>query len=685
MLSLKSKTDELFNVGEKTKERLKKLGIEKIQDFLFYFPVRYNDYSHIKKTIEAKIGEEAVFKGKIAGIKNRPSKFGRKTITEAILQDDFGSLKVVWFNQPFLPRALKVGSPVVLAGKVDYDYFRKSRVLLSPEYELLHGEAVHTGRIVPVYHETKGISSKWLRSKIKPLLRLKDGIKDHLPDEVLDKIDLISLPEAIKQIHFPDFAEALKQAKKRLAFDELFIFSLYGLSKKGKIKNKKSPKITFDETATKKFVDSLPFKLTNAQKKAAWEILRDMQGDPEKKYASPMCRLLNGDVGSGKTVVAAIVALNVALCGFRVLFMAPTEVLAYQHFETIQKLFKGFDLKIALYTRSYKKTSGKEKDPFKCQIIIGTHALIEDKVEIEKVALSIVDEQHRFGVRQRQKLKRKGKGLMPHLLSMTATPIPRTMSIAIFGDLDVSLLDELPKERKEIISKLVPPKKREAAYEFIKRQVNSGRQIFVVCPLIEESDVLGIKSVEKEHKKLSEKIFPGLKIGLLHGKMKAREKETIMKLFSRGRIDILVSTSVVEVGVDIPNASIMMVEGAERFGLSQLHQFRGRVGRGKHQSYFFLFATFFNQKIKNRLLTIVRFKNGFDVAKADLKFRGPGEIYGTRQSGIPDLKMASFFDYKVIKLAREEAERILRKNLSLSIWPLLKKKVESFAEQEHLE
>jgi len=676
MLTLESKTNKLYKIGPKTETRLRKLGIDKIKDFLFHFPLRYNDYSHLTKIAEAEIGREIVIKGRIIGLENSKTYSG-KIVTQALISDKTGTISVIWFNQPFLKRLFKTGSQVVLAGKVSYNRFSRSRALISPDYELIYKDSLPRQKIIPVYSETKGISSKWLRSKIEPLLRFASRLKDPLPEETRKEMNLVDLPKALNQIHFPDSQKSLREAKRRFAFEELFKMTLFGLLQKKEIKNNRSLSIKFKDKLTKDFVARLPFRLTDDQRKASWEIISDLG------RSSPMCRLLNGDVGSGKTVVAAIVAVNVVKNGYRVVLMAPTEVLACQHFQTFSGLFREYNYSIGLYTQSYKKTN-KGRDPMRSDIIIGTHALIQKGVKIKKIALAIIDEQHRFGVKQRAKL-RSSTHTVPHLLTMTATPIPRTMSITLFGDLDVSFLTEMPQGRKKIITKIVPPKEREAAYEFIRAQINSKRQVFVVCPLIYESDILGVKSVEEEHQKLSRDIFPNFSIGLLHGRMRSKEKERIRQGFSKGEYDILVSTSVIEVGLDVPRASVMMIEGAERFGLSQLHQFRGRVGRGKYQSYCFLFADSWSDKIRKRLKTIASTEDGFKIANIDLQMRGPGEVFGVRQSGIPDLKLASWFDYKMVKQVRTEAERIVAIDSSLKKWPLLKREVEKIGKEQHLE
>lgn len=621
-------------------------------------------------------------------------------LTEALIEDDSGAIKAVWFNQPFLVRNLSAGVNVSLSGKVVYA--QEGLQLSNPSYELLgSGQSLHTARLVPVYHETEGLSSKWLRAHIKPILKLSNEVKEFLPPEILKSQKLRGLSEAIGQIHFPDNMEKSQEARRRLAFDELFLVQLYMMSQKKKWQENSAVKIDFNkelEKEIKNFVDSLPFKLTGAQKISSWKIIKDLEKN------RPMNRLLEGDVGSGKTLVALISALAIIKSGYQAAFMAPTEILARQHFAEAIRRFKNIDLKISLLTGSENKiySGGEIKEMNKKDIlenikngginfIIGTHSLIQEKVAFKNLAFSIVDEQHRFGIDQRAKLQREvadikdGLKTVPHLLSMTATPIPRTLALTVYGDLDLSILDEMPIGRQKIITKLVAPANRNLAYEFIRNQIKKGRQAFVICPLIEESDFLEVKSATEEYEKLSKKIYPDLKIGLLHGRMKPKEKEEAMKKFSSGEIHILVSTSVVEVGIDIPNASVMLIEGADRFGLAQLHQFRGRVGRGKYQSFCFLFTDSTSSTTHRRLSALVKSDNGFELAEKDLQIRGPGELVGIRQSGLPDLAMASLSDAELIKNAREEAFELISADCKLLKYPKLADKLKRFTKKVHFE
>lgn len=704
-LKLNTKIENLYNVGDVYKKYLNKLGIYNIRDLLYHFPSRYDDLSSVKPIIEARSGESATFKGKLLNIASRRARNKRMTITEAIISDDTSTLKVIFFNQPYLERFFKTGDSLVLAGKVDYRPYL-GKYLSNPVYDkTTTPPSAHLGRIVPHYPETRGISSRWLRSKIKSLLKLSYDLIDPLPAQIKDKLDLINLDEAIRQIHFPDFEQSLKAATRRLAFDELFLIALRTEIIRDKFKSLEAQKIKFRKKEVNSFVNSLPFKLTNCQRKASWEIIIDLGKN------KPMNRLLNGDVGSGKTIVAALAALCVYLDKKQTAIMAPTEVLAYQHYQNFLNLFKSFNIEIELLTNNYhlstkrgqlKKTDSKY---LTADIIIGTHALIQKGVKFKNLALAVIDEQHRFGVKQRAQIKKENEsGITPHLLSMTATPIPRTLTLSLYGDLDVSTLNEYPAERQKIKTYLISPNKRNKAYKFIKNEVKKGRQVFVICPLISaeggpaSASLAGRPGGEKmafdfdnrkaaidEYNKLKKSIFPELKIGLLHGRMKSTDKEQIMNRFKNKQIDILVSTSVVEVGVDIPNATVMMIEGAERFGLSQLHQFRGRVGRSKYQSYCFLFTESWQDEIKTRLKVIASTDNGFKIAEADLKLRGPGEIYGEKQHGIADLRFASLFDNNMINAAKNEAKKIIFLDPTLKTWPRLLDEFNKFERETHLE
>lgn len=700
MITLKTPIEELPQIGPRYVLYLKKLGIKTAGDLLFHFPFRYDDFSDFKLISEVEVGQVVSIKGGILEIRNIRTKRRGMTLTEASIQDESGVISAVWFNQPFITNNLKAGMKLSLSGKVNFA--KEGYQLSAPAYEILGKSNLHTGRLVPVYHETDGVSSKWLRAHIKPLAFLSGEVAEFLPEEVLERQDLFAIDEAIRQIHFPEDATAAELAKRRLAFDELFLVQLYMQRQRQKWQGQKAVGIRYDkelEAEIKYFLEKLPFKLTDGQKIAVWKIIKDMEKD------SPMNRLLEGDVGSGKTLVALLAVLVAVRSGYQALIMAPTEILARQHFAESMKRFHGTNIRIALLTGSEsryfdgrdEKVLTKEKilsaiRKGEADLVIGTHALIQEKVFFKNLALSVVDEQHRFGIEQRAQTQNEIsdiedglKATVPHLLSMTATPIPRTLALTIYGDLDLSVLNEMPKGRQKIITKLIAPGNRQSAYEFIRKEIESGRQAFVICPLIEDSDVLEVKSATEEFERLQKEVYPDFQIGLLHGRMKPKEKEEVMKNFSENKINILVSTSVVEVGIDIPNATVMLIEGADRFGLSQLHQFRGRVGRGQFQSHCFLFTDSTSSKAHRRLKALVDSDSGFELAQKDLELRGPGELIGVRQSGLPDLAMASLSDSALIQATREEAKAILEKDSDLKKYPKLRKKIENFEKDVHLE
>ncbi len=696
-MDLNTPVIELSRVGKAVSGKLKKLKIETVKDLIFYYPFRYDDFSRILPVSSLRPGITATIKARIMLIQNKRSFRRRMMITEALAADETGTMKIIWFNQPFLTRTLKIGDEVYFSGKVDNDYYGIQ--MTSPSYERSwgkkkQGDTTHTARLVPVYSLTAGITEKQLRFIIRSVLDKMKQIDDWVPDKILKELGLMGLLEAVKEIHFPSNKEKLEKAGERLKFDELFLIQLVNQKARADIEKLPAPAVKFREDKTRQFVKSLPFELTDAQRLAAWDVLRDME------KTCPMNRLVEGDVGSGKTVVAVLAALNGALNGYQSVLMAPTEILARQHFISITRMLEGFDINTGLLTRTDRRAAIKGKEEIlskakiskeigsgRLQFIIGTHALIQENINFHRLGLAVVDEQHRFGVDQRKHLRQKSGASeeMPHLLSMTATPIPRTLSLALYGDLDLSIIRQMPKNRKKIITRLVDNSNRLKAYEFMRTEIRKGRQCFVVCPLIAESDKLGVRSVEEEYERLNDDIFHDLNIGKLHGKLKAKEKEEIMKDMLRKKIDILVSTSVVEVGIDVPNATVMMIEGADRFGLAQLHQFRGRVGRGEHQSYCFLFTESSSEKTKERMEALAQSSDGFDLAEKDLEFRGPGEVYGTRQSGLPDLKIASLTDMDMVMKAKKAAEGLL----AVANWPELfrpaARRVAEFERSVHFE
>jgi len=730
-------------VGSVLLKKLQKLQIETVGDLLYYFPFRYEDFSNITSIAQIKIGQQNCLRGQLKEIKNIKTWKKRMTITEALIEDESAAIRAVWFNQPFLVKNLKQGDNVCLAGKAQIG--KKDVFLSNPIYEKIssQNDLTNLGRIVPVYNETTGLSSRWLRYIIKPILTQETKqIPETLPPEILKENDFLPISQALWQIHFPASLSLAQKARARFAFEELFLVELSVLKARLKVNQQKAPAISLNVNLMKKFTETLDFRLTNAQRKCAWQILKDSE------KPCPMSRLLQGDVGSGKTVVALMAALNTIKNGYQVGFMAPTEVLAKQHFYQAAKLLRPFKIKIALLTGKEdqiisQKLGYQTKNGFRPEtieisrhkilqktkkqeidLLIGTHALIQGKVKFAKPGLVIIDEQHKFGVEQRAKLLQNSnckiqienkisksaicnlQSVIPHFLSMTATPIPRTLALTVYGDLDLSLIDEMPKNRKEIITKIIEPSQRKDAYDFIRKEVKNDNRIFVICPRIEKFEALNPKSetnskfqipnskqnfwteakaVKEEYEKLSRDVFPDLKLGMLHGKMKTKEKEKIMQRFRDGKIQILVSTSVVEVGIDISKATVMLIEGAEHFGLAQLHQFRGRVGRADQQSYCFLFTESSSRNTKQRLNALVKTKNGFELAEKDLSIRGPGSLWGKKQWGLPDLVMANLTDLALVEKTREAAKTILINDPALKKHPLLQNRVKAFEKQLHLE
>lgn len=688
-MSIDTQIDQITKLPKPLIAALKKLGLLSVRDLLLYFPYRYLDFSRVKQIKNLKPGENVSVRSTIKSIISRFSFRGRISLAEGIVSDETGSIKVIWFNQPYLAKSLSPGEEIFLSGAPEI--YNGILQFANPIYEKASDFPVHTSRLLPVYHLTAKLYPKTLRSLVAKALPLADNLTDNLPQMVLKSQNLPTLSQTVKLAHFPEKYDDIILSKKRLAFEEIFINHLSAQQYKMLLAQKQSFSIKFDQPLIKNFVDSLPFKLTGQQKKCAWEILQDL------KKPMPMNRLLEGDVGAGKTLVALIAALQTIRDGFQVAFLAPTEILAQQHFQTAlkfqvsPKISGRLKMGIWLLTNNYSKSAGGNTSKVQLRqlitdgapgLYIGTHALLENKIKFKNLALVIIDEQHRFGVEQRASLMGSGKKT-PHLLSLSATPIPRSLQLAFYGELDISQIKTKPLGRKPIITRIVDEQNRAEAYEFIKKQIDDGRQAFVITPLIEESDKLGVKSAKSEIEKLK-KIFPELKTGLLHGKMRGQEKENVMKQFLENKIQILVSTSIVEVGVDVPNASVMIIEGAERFGLAQLHQFRGRVGRAEHQSYCFLFLSrlFVERAEKGgkrddaaqRFSLFSQTQNGFELAELDLKLRGFGEIYGSAQSGIN----YKYFDPSYTSLiapAREEARKLLLDDINLDKYPLLKAKI----------
>jgi len=826
--------EKLPGVGEANAAKLHKLGVFCIEDLIKHFPWRYDDFSKITKISETKVGGSFTVRAAVKSLNSRPGFRFRKGLAEALVSDDSGSLAIVWFNQPYLAQTLKAGATYLFSGQIS---FYKSLQMQNPVWELAKAETVHTGRIVPVYPLTAGMTPKWLRTLLKKLLNDLPVFTEIIPPDIVKRRKLMPYDRALRAIHFPPNLGELEQARKRLAFNELLIHEIGVLSRRKKLKSHRARPIPFEQKLVQTFVNALPFHLTKSQKLAAWEILRDME------KPCPANRLVAGDVGSGKTVVAAIAALQTADRGYNTAFMAPTEILASQHFQTFSAFPEFQKHPLALLTANSAKffENGEELTLKKSGlhellknrggwVVFGTHALIQKNVNLKNLGLVVVDEQHRFGVQQRLALARgltqtkkqtnaddellyedltyklrncvfevkkdiglghkeiiyqkalalkmkeesiaferekpipiiyKGEkigvyqpdfivedkiilelkalpftgniekkqawtylkgsnyklallinfasddvqikriiydsarqresasvpresALMPHFLSLTATPIPRTLALTLYGDLDVSAIKEMPAGRKNVETSVILPQHRKKVYAEISREIALGRQVFFICPLIDPSDKLGVKSATEMHEFLQTSVFPENRVGLLHGRLRPGEKEAVIKAFGERRLQILVSTTVVEVGVDFPNATIMAVEGAERFGLAQLHQLRGRVGRSSLQSYCYLLPQNLSAKAEERLQALCEHHNGLELAEIDLKLRGPGEAYGNMQSGYPEFQIASIYDLELLTAAREEAE-ILLSGDKLQTSPRLLELLNNAQQKIHLE
>ncbi|MFN2188036.1 MAG: ATP-dependent DNA helicase RecG [Candidatus Promineifilaceae bacterium] len=648
----------LRGVGQKTAEQLARLGVSTILDLLYVFPHRYDDYTLLKPNGQLSYDETVTVIGTVW--ETRLRRMRGKQLVQSVISDGTGSVEATWFNQPWLAEKIAAGSQIVLSGKVDQ--FLGKPVFQNPDWEPLAMEPLRTRRIVPIYPLTKGLAAHRMREIMKQASDIwASKLPEPLPESIRLRRNLYKLPFAVRQAHFPESQESMHKARRRLVFDELFLFQLGMLGLRREWQEAPGLNIPTDLEALKDFIRTLPFQLTTAQKKVIGEIAADVA------ESLPMNRLLQGDVGSGKTVIAAATMVSVVRAGFQAALMAPTEILAEQHYRGLSKMLGDLDISVCLLTGS---TSSEEKQKIysdlvegSVDVVIGTHALIQEGVRFKGLGLAVIDEQHRFGVDQRKALREKGiasptgsKQPNPHLLVMSATPIPRTLALSIYGDLDLSILDELPPGRQDIITYWLQPRERERAYSFVESQVKEGRQAFIICPLVEESDKIQAKAAVEEHQRLQEEIFPNLKLGLLHGRMKSSEKEQVMLSFYQGDIDVLVATSVIEVGIDVPNATVMLIEGANRFGLAQLHQFRGRVGRGEYKSYCLLLSDEVTGDAEERLTAMEKTNDGFILAEKDLSIRGPGEFFGRRQSGLPELKMASLMDVEMLEIARDEAQ-----------------------------
>jgi ATP-dependent DNA helicase RecG len=669
-MKLRDSISTLPLVGNSYKTRLEKLGIISIEDLLYHIPSRYVDYRQKLDIRKVKEGDIGTLTGIVTSMKNIYTKYGKK-LQIAEVESESKKIQIVWFNQPFLVKSIRKGEKYSFSGKVDL--FSRRLSMSSPEFENIQDKTstIHTGKLIPVYPETYGVSSKWLRGRVNFVWKtFQNSLKDFIEPEDLRVLGLEDQVKAFGDIHFPENEKVIDPAKKRLAFNELLFHHLRSIYRKTEwSKLKSSLKIKVDQTTYNEFLNLLPFTPTKSQMRSIKEVFADLEKDV------PMNRLLEGDVGSGKTVVAAAACFAAFVNGYQSVLMAPTQILANQHFVTLKHIFENLKIRISLVTGL-----GIKADLGKSDIFVGTHALIHKKVDFDKVAVVVIDEQHRFGVEQRAHLiKKSTKGKkVPNILTMTATPIPRTVALTVYGDLDLSILEELPKGRMPITTWIVPPKKRLGAYNWIKDVIRKQKvQAFVICPLIEVSIIESMKQVKaatEEFDNLKSE-FKGFKLGLLHGKQKATDKESVLEDFRKGNTNILVATPVVEVGIDVPNATIMIIEAGERFGLAQLHQLRGRIGRGTKKSYCLVFTTHKSGASNQRLSALTKPLNGFELAELDLKLRGPGELMGTRQHGFPELKIASWSDTELIKKSRDFAEKAIANQ----------KKYKKIIKQLHLE
>lgn len=650
-MNLLSPLENVKGVGEKAVQQFNQAGLFTVGDLLTFLPRSHEDFSEVASIAAIHPGKVTI-KARCEKISTRMVRRGLR-ITTATLADESGKLQAAWFNQPYRETQLKGGEEFYFSGEFEFSYNRYQ--LTNPSSEKVSEMPTQTGRLLPVYKAIKGLKSQLVRKILSELRPLMTMLPETLPPCVVQEEKLVSYSNAIVGMHFPKVSDDIKKAKERLAFEELFQLLLASQLNKQENAKLTGWHIPFDQKVVAAFVKQLPFELTGAQRRAAWEIIQDFEAK------TPMNRLLQGDVGSGKTVVAGLAARQAAHAGFQSALMAPTEILASQHAETLTKLLTPLGLTVGLLTGSVKgvarKTLYEQIKSGSVDVVVGTHALIQDTVQFYKLGFVAIDEQHRFGVRQRQELLKKSKH-MPHLLAMTATPIPRSLALTVYGELDVSILNELPKGRKPIATKIWSPVSRKQLYDKIDAEIANGRQAYVICSLIDENPENEVKSVQAEYKKLQNSVFGHRRIGLLHGKLKAEQKDAVMSDFSAGNLDILVSTTVVEVGVDVPNATVMLIEDADRFGLSQLHQLRGRVGRSHHQSYCFL-MTSGTEKPSQRLREIEKSNDGFYLAEVDLKLRGPGEIYGRAQHGALNLQIATLSDTKLIAKAQRAAKQFI--------------------------
>jgi len=717
-VKLNDLVENIFRLSPGQKKGLAKLKIRSALDLLRHFPSRYEVPGEMKNIADIASGETVFLKGKMSGLKTRRTYRKKINLSEAKLSDSTGTINIVWFNQPYLAKVLKEGDFLVLNGRVSEG--KKGLYLANPSFEFKNSVSEYSeipDTPAPIYGETKGVTSRWLNLSVLKILQKVDEseFNDFIPENILKKYHLPDLKQAMRNIHNPRALKNAEAAKKRFAFEEIFLIQLARIRERIFRNLKPRFALSVDYEDLKNFTAGIPFKLTDAQRKAIFRVAEDF------KKNEAMGRLLEGDVGSGKTIVALACAHIVIQNGFQTAYMAPTEILARQHFDTFIKYFKNIPaIKIGLITSSeckkFPSKVSKSKSTHisksqilkwaengEIQILVGTHSLIQKNVVFKNLALAVIDEQHRFGVRQRLKITQKNSGRVPHLLSMTATPIPRTLALTIYGDLDLTILDEMPAGRKQVMTYVVPPAQRSRAYEHIREEIKKGRQAFVVCPRIEagseeleagnvqnpisnfQSPTPIMKAVKEEYDKLSKEIFPEYELAILHGKLLPKEKEKTMTDFKEGKIDILVTTSVIEVGIDVPNANCILIEGADRFGLAQLHQMRGRVLRSEEQAFCFILSESSSEKTLKRLAALKQAKNGFELAEYDLKFRGAGELFGSRQWGISDLGMEALKNIKMVEAARLEAADLLKQDLGLKKYPFLKQAMKNYENNLHWE
>ncbi len=705
--------DKVFRPDEIKRKALSKLKLETIEDLLFYLPSRHTERTETKHINELEIGEKATVKGRVFSQKTKKGFRSKIPMAEMIVEDETGKIKAVWFHQAYMAKKVLPGSFVKVSGTVTK---RGEEIYLANpilEENADNNDELFTldkNSLLPTYPETRGLSSLWIYSNILRALQsdILDKLEDPIPSEILEKYNLPKLKTALVWIHTPKSSQDAEVARKRFAFQEIFLIQLKRLIAREEYRKNRTFQIDVKEAGLESFVKRFPFTMTGAQDKAIKDILNDL------KREEPMTRLLEGDVGSGKTAVAATTAYGIVTTrpdnkdfgNLQVAYMAPTEILARQHFESFIEYFKHLPIQIGLITGSECRKFPSKIEPSghthvsrtkllqwvkngEIPILIGTHALIQKSVEFKHLAYVIIDEQHRFGTMQRAKLTKKDAGRVPHLLSMTATPIPRTLALTIYGDLDLTLLDQMPAGRKPIITEVVSPKNRKQVYEKIRESLKAGRQAYVICPRIDEPDptkemAIIAKSVKEEAKRLEKEIFPEFEIDLVHSKMSPKDKEDVMERFASGEVQILVATSVVEVGVNVPNATTIIIEGAERFGLSQLHQLRGRVLRSSHQAYCYLFSDGKTEKTKDRLKALVTAKNGFELSEEDLKLRGPGALSGSKQWGISDIGMEALRNIKMVEAARAEARALIETN-ALIKFPKLSKLLAETHKDIHFE